>query len=305
MTRKEFVTKSIDSLSEIYTLPEARSLALRVILHFLNLSEYEYLIDSAVVIPKSDLVPLQNAVTELLESKPIQYVIGYELFAGHRFTVNESVLIPRPETEQLFRIICEEWKKSHFQELKIFDACTGSGCLAWSLAAEFPKASVYGCDLSAEALETAASQKIHLDTDGNQPVKNPPYFFKWDILEGPPQENERKRYPEFPDLTDLDILVSNPPYVCLQEREMMSANVLDWEPGMALFVPDENPLRFYRALGEWMTACLRSGGQAYFEINETYGRDTVALFESQGFSEVTLHRDFRGKDRFISLVKWF
>ncbi len=305
MTRKEFVTKSIDSLSEIYSLPEARALALRVILHFLHLSEYEYLIDSAVAIPKSDLIPLQNAIAELLESKPIQYVIGYEVFAGHRFSVDESVLIPRPETEQLFRMICEEWKDSRFRDLKIFDACTGSGCLAWSLASEFSKSSVYGCDLSEEALKTASSQKIYSDSGERQLLRNSPYFFRWDILEGPPQENERAKYPEFPDLTELDILVSNPPYVCEQERAQMNANVLDWEPGMALFVPDEDPLRFYRALGQWIIVHLRSGGHAYFEINEAYGSETVGLFESLGLSEVTLHQDFRGRDRFISLVKWF
>lgn len=305
MTRKEFVTKSIDSLSEIYTLPEARALALRVILHFLHLSEYEYLIDSAVAVPKSDLVHLEKAVSDLLESRPIQYVLGYEDFAGHRFSVNESVLIPRPETEQLFRIICDEWNDSRFQELKIFDACTGSGCLAWSLAAEFPKASVSACDLSDDALAVASSQKVFVDTEHRQQVKNPPYFFKWDILEGPPEEKDRKKYPEFPDLGDLDILVSNPPYVCEQERDLMASNVLDWEPEMALFVPDEDPLRFYRALGEWIIAHLRTGGHAYFEINEAYGPQTVQLFESLGLSEVTLHEDLHGKPRFISLVKWF
>lgn len=305
MTRKEFVTKSINTLSELYPLPEARALALRVILHFLHLSEYEYLTDSAVAIPKSDLEPLEGAVVELMESKPIQYVLGYEEFAGHRFTVNESVLIPRPETEQLFRIICDELKENRFQELKIFDACTGSGCLAYSLAAEFPKSSVFACDLSEDALKTASAQKVFLDSDCRQPLKNLPYFFKCDILEGPPEDKDRRKIPDFPDLGELDIIISNPPYVCEQEKDFMSANVLDWEPEMALFVPDDDPLRFYRALGDWITAYLKAGGRAFFEINESYGPQTVELFESMGLSEVTLHEDFHGKPRFITLTKWY
>jgi len=305
MTRKEFVTRSINSLSEFYSLPEARAMALRVILHFLHLSEYEYLIDSAVAIPKSDLLPLEKAIEELTGYKPLQYVLGYQEFAGHRFDVNESVLIPRPETEQMFKMICEDWKDAGFQELRVFDACTGSGCLAWSIAAEFPKTSVFACDLSEDALRTASCQNIYSDENSRQLIKNPPYFFKWDILEGPPDEKERKKAGEFPDLGDLDIFVSNPPYVCERERDFMSPNVLDWEPDMALFVPDDDPLRFYRASGNWITAYLRTGGRAYFEINESYGRQCAELFESLGLSEVTLHEDFRGKPRFISLTKWF
>lgn len=305
MTRKEFVTRSINSLSEFYSLTEARAMALRVILHFLHLSEYEYLIDSAVAIPKSDLLPLEKAIEELSEYKPLQYVLGFQEFAGHRFTVNESVLIPRPETEQMFRYICDEWKDARFQELRVLDACTGSGCLAWSIAAQFPKSSVFACDLSEEALSTASSQSIHPDEDSRQTLKNPPYFFKWDVLEGPPDEKERKKAGEFPDLGDLDILVSNPPYVCEQERDFMSPNVLDWEPDMALFVPDDDPLRFYRALGNWITAHLRTGGRAYLEINESYGRQCAELFEFIGLSDVTVHEDFHGKPRFITLTKWF
>lgn len=305
MTRKEFITSSIDALTENYPLSEARALATRVLLHFLNLSEYEYLIDSAAVIPKSELTPLSEAVRQLKEYRPLQYILGYQEFAGHRFNVCGSVLIPRPETEQLCRMICEEWKDCRRGGLKVFDACTGSGCIAWSLAAEWPDSSVFGCDISDAALDVARSQTVFADRECRQKIRNAPYFFRRDILEGPPDEREKMRSQDFPDLSELDLIVSNPPYVCERERDYMSPNVLEHEPDEALFVPDDDPLRFYRALAGWFSACLKTGGRAYMEINENYGRQTVELFEGKGFSEVELHRDFHGKPRFVTLSKWF
>ena len=145
MTRKEFVTKAVESLSENYSTGESKAIAIRILTHFLKLSEYEYSVDPNVPIPKSELTPLQKALEELSCSRPVQYVIGYENFAGHEFSVNESVLIPRPETEELCRIIIDDWKDSDYSNLKILDLCTGSGCIAYTLAATFPKSSVIAC----------------------------------------------------------------------------------------------------------------------------------------------------------------
>ena len=294
MTRKEFVTKATECLSENYSPGEAKAISVRILSHFLGLSEYEYSVEPNVVIPKPGLVRIQNALDELSAGRPVQYVIGEETFAGHTFHVCESVLIPRPETEQLCRIITDEWRKSGYQELKILDACTGSGCIAWTLAAAFPKARVLATDIDDSALEVAKGQKVFLDEACRQPVPNPPVFFKNDLLEGPPEE-----------IDDIDILVSNPPYVCESEKDLMAPNVLDYEPEKALFVPDNDPLRFYKALTGWAAGTVRLGGRCYFEINEAYGEQVKALYTDKGFSEVEILEDFHGKPRFVTFTKWF
>lgn len=306
MTYKEFITKAINSLSEIYSLGESKAIAIRLLVHFLKVTEYEYIVNPNVIIPKSDLQKLDSAMAELLQSRPIQYVLGYEIFDGHRFNVCESVLIPRPETEQLVRMVRDDFSVNTYSELKILDACTGSGAIAYSLAASFPKSIVCACDLYEPALKVAQSQKIYSDKQNNKLIDNPPFFFKWDVLSGPPDEDDSLKHSDIlPDLSELDILISNPPYVKEQEKDFMSDNVLLFEPDTALFVPDDNPLRFYIALAQWASALLKTGGRAYFEINEALGAETVALFESYGFSDVLLIQDFHNKNRFVTFTKWF
>ena len=302
MTRKEFVTKATEALSGIYSPGEAKAVSVRILSHFMGLSEYEYSVEPGVIIPKPDLSRLQNALDELSDGRPVQYVIGEETFAGHTFHVNEHVLIPRPETDQLCRIIISEWRKSGYQELKILDAGTGSGCIAYTLAAAFQKAEVFAFDIDSNALEIAAGQKIFLDEAGRQPLPEPPVFFQADILEGPP---EGKGGDGMPNLEDIDILVSNPPYVCESEKDFMAPNVLDYEPDEALFVPDSDPLRFYKALTGWASSVVKMGGKCYFEINESYGEQIRALLENSGFSDVEILDDFRGKPRFAVCTKWF
>lgn len=301
MTYKEFVTKAINELSAIYSLGESKAIAVRVLVHFLKVTEYEYIVDPNVIIPKSDLNILQGALAELMDNRPVQYVLGYEDFAGHRFNVSESVLIPRPETEELYRLIVEQWRESGKGDYKILDACTGSGCIAYSLAAAFPKSTVFACDNFDDVLEVARNQKVFLDEACNQPLRNIPVFFKANVLEGPFDG----KGDDAVNLEELDILVSNPPYVCEHEKDFMNANVLDYEPDAALFVPDNDPLKFYRALSQWAVAFLKMGGKGYFEINEAYSREVAELFESQGFSEVTIQEDIHGKHRIVYFTKWF
>ena len=157
MTRKEFVTKATDSLAGQYSPGEAKAISVRILSHFLGLSEYEYSVEPGVIIPKPDLVRLQGALDELAADRPVQYVIGEESFAGHTFRVSESVLIPRPETEQLCRLVIDDWKRSGgHPEPRILDAGTGSGCIAWTLAAAFPKAEVFAFDIDRSALPGAS-----------------------------------------------------------------------------------------------------------------------------------------------------
>ncbi|HIZ87518.1 MAG TPA: peptide chain release factor N(5)-glutamine methyltransferase [Candidatus Coprenecus pullistercoris] len=293
MTRKEFVTKATESLSAGYSPGEAKALSVRILSHFLGLSDYEYSVEPGVIIPRPELTRLQQALDELASGRPVQYVIGEEEFAGHTFHVCESVLIPRPETEQMCRMIISQWRGSGYQNLRILDACTGSGCIAWTLAAAFPKAEVYACDISQAALDVAKGQEVFLDEGRRQRVPNPPVFFKADLLDGQP------------DLDDIDILVSNPPYVCESEKDFMEHNVLDYEPEEALFVPDNDPLRFYKALAVWASTAVKTGGQCCFEINEAFGQQVRELYESQGFSDVDIIEDFRGKPRFVTFTKWF
>ncbi len=294
MTRKEFVTKATESLAGQYSPGEAKAISVRILSHFLSLSEYEYSVEPNVAIPKPYLVKIQSALEELAAGRPVQYVIGEETFAGRTFHVSEAVLIPRPETEQMCRLIIDEWRKSGYQELRILDACTGSGCIAWTLAAAFPKAQVLAFDVDEDALSVARGQRIYLDEAGRQPLQTPPVFFKADILEGPPEE-----------IDDIDILVSNPPYVCESEKAYMAPNVLDYEPEKALFVPDSDPLRFYKALAGWAAGTVKTGGKCWFEINEAYGKQSRELFESRGFSDVEVLEDFHGKPRFVTFTKWF
>ncbi len=297
MTRKEFVTKATVSLAESYSPGEAKALAVRILSHFLGLSDYEFSVEPNVPIPKSGLDRLYNALQELEASRPVQYVIGEETFMGRRFKVSESVLIPRPETEQLCRIIIDDCRKQGYSTMKIVDACTGSGCIAYTLAAAFPKAEVLAFDIDEDALEVAKSQSVFLDEAERQPLTNIPEFFRADILAGPSDSQLA--------VEDADILVSNPPYVCESEKDFMSPNVLDYEPELALFVPDNDPLRFYKALAVWAAGILNPGGKCYFEINEAYGSKIRRLYEEKGFSNVEILQDFRGKDRFVYFEKWF
>lgn len=303
MTRKEFVTKATDSLAGNYSPGEAKAISIRILSHFLGLSEYEYSVEPNVVIPKPDLTRIQNALDELAADRPVQYVIGQEEFEGHIFHVDESVLIPRPETAQLCRLVEADIRRSRIREPRILDAGTGSGCIAWTLAAAFPKAEVFAIDNDEAVLKVAREQKIYLDEACRQPVPVSPVFFKADILSGPP-EAEGRDTGDIPNMEDLDILVSNPPYVCDSEKDFMAPNVLNYEPDTALFVPDSDPLRYYKALAGWAQALLIPGGKCWMEINEAFGPQVKELYESRGFSEVEILQDLHGKNRFVTFTKW-
>ena len=236
---------------------------------------------------------MSSALDELVTGRPLQYVLGFTEFCGHRFKVGEGCLIPRPETEELVSRIIDDLyadedapvmpgATGHLSDdeedgpFSILDICTGSGCIAWSLAAEFPEAMVYGCDLSEAALRYACKQRVKLR--GAKPI-----FFSADVLAEPPAG-----------LPKFDVIVSNPPYICDSERAAMRPNVLDFEPAEALFVPDDDPLKFYRAIARWADALLRPDGHVYLEINERFGPEVAALFPG---SQVV--PDISGRDRFV------
>ncbi len=284
----------MERLAPLYPEPEAKSIAFRLLEHYTDIPSYKYISDPDFVLsgsntrhsgldPESEMI---RALSELETGRPLQYVLGVTEFCGHRFKVGEGCLIPRPETEELVSRIIDDLYADPADgqpdtvdddgPFNILDLCTGSGCIAWSLAAEFPEAMVYGCDLSDAALRYACKQRVKVG--GAKPI-----FFTADVLAAPPAG-----------LPQFDVIVSNPPYICVSERADMRPNVVNFEPVEALFVPDEDPLCFYKAIARWADALLRPDGHIYLEINERFGPDVAALFPGSA-----VHPDISGRDRFV------
>ena len=289
LTLKGFVDRCAEVLAPLYPEPEIKSIAFRLLEHCMSVPSYKYISDPSLPLPEPGCGAAVAALDELATGRPLQYVLGFTEFFGHRFKVGEGCLIPRPETEELVSRIVDDLYEDDDDPagmddadetddglFNMLDLCTGSGCIAWSLAAEFPEAMVYACDLSDAALRYACRQRIK--TGGAKPV-----FFSADVLSAPPAG-----------LPMFDIIVSNPPYICDSERAAMRPNVVGFEPAEALFVPDDDPLRFYRAVARWAEALLRPGGHIYLEINERFGPDVAALFPG---SRVVA--DISGRDRFV------
>lgn len=230
---------------------------------------------------------LLDALALLKAEKPIQYIIGETEFFGLTFKVNDNVLIPRPETEELVDWIIKSQPKQtkESQELNILDIGTGSGCIAISLAKNIPNAKVYALDVSKGALKVA-KQNAEIN---NVDVK----FIEANILKSNEIENNIK----------FDVIVSNPPYVKVKEKELMKANVLDNEPHLALFVSNENPLVFYEAISEFAKANLKESGMLFFEINEYLGDGMIDLLKGNNFKNIELKQDIFKKDRMIKGVK--
>ncbi|MBP8157129.1 MAG: peptide chain release factor N(5)-glutamine methyltransferase [Flavobacterium sp.] len=233
----------------------------------------------------------KNIVSDLKSHKPIQYILGETEFYGLPFLVNENVLIPRPETEELVALIIKEGKgKREEGKVRILDIGTGSGCIPIALKKNLPNAEVYAVDVSEKALATAKKNSELNDVKVN--------FINVDIL----KINDLKQLPtsNFQLPTFFDIVVSNPPYVRNLEKAEIHPNVLEFEPHLALFVEDNDALLFYRKITELAKKNLNLNGQLYFEINQYLGKETLALVESFGFKNVKLIKDIYGNDRMIS-----
>ncbi|NRA93551.1 MAG: peptide chain release factor N(5)-glutamine methyltransferase, partial [Psychroserpens sp.] len=237
----------------------------------------------------SDTLTFDRALRKLEQQVPIQYITGYAHFYGLKLKVNRHTLIPRPETEELVALIRDHIRSGFgSNRIKILDIGTGSGCIPISLKTEFPNAEIFALDVSEKALEVArGNSELHQVTIN---------FFQNDILNVIYSDHLRE-------VDTFDIIVSNPPYVRELEKDMMQANVLEYEPKTALFVENDDPLKFYRAICEFAQIHLRSEGKLFFEINEYLGVETVQLLESYDFTKVELIPDLFGKDRMIFGVK--
>ena len=220
---------------------------------------------------------IAEIIARLKRHEPLQYVVGCARFHGHRFKVTPAVLIPRPETEQLVDLIIDENPDA---DLKVLDMGTGSGCIAIALARALKFAQVDALDVSRDALAVARENAALLKTPGVR-------FFESDMLASQPS-------------ACYDIIVSNPPYICWSERESMDRNVKDFEPGQALFVPDSDPLLYYKAIAHYASQSLEHGGKLYLEINQRFGNEVKHLLESCGLDDVRIIEDSFGHVRFAA-----
>ena len=227
---------------------------------------------------------LSGFLAQLATGKPLQYILGHTEFYGLSFKVNPSVLIPRPETEELVEWVLNSCLPK--TPIKILDIGTGSGCIAISLKKNLPNANICAIDISAEALKTAKENAELNNVEVN--------FIESDILNLTHNSQLATH--------KLDLIISNPPYVTPTDKDLMHTNVTDFEPHTALFVPQDDPLLFYKAIANLAAKNLVKGGLLFFEINESYGNDSVEMLKSKRFKGIELRKDMRGRDRMIKAV---
>lgn len=290
MLLAEFIKASVKDLEGLYPAEEAHKIILLLCESVLGTRSYTHIIEPKYEIDPSRLEQLDGSVTRLCAGEPIQQIVGFSDFCGYRYKVTPDVLIPRPETEMLVRRAVEEAARFS-RPVRILDLCTGSGCIAWTLAASVPGAEVVGVDISDPALEVARSQYIGHEIREKGMVD--PVFVKADVL-----DTEQ----DF-DYGVFDLIVSNPPYVMESEKASMRRNVLEYEPELAIFVPDDDPLVFYRAIARWSERFLAPDGIAMTEINESLGKETEEVFKAAGFHHTGIIKDFFDRNRFVVYSK--
>ena len=269
---KKIWKRVVERLNDIYVLEEAESIAYILLEDIFEVSRVDILLDQEVEV---DEYTLNVAIGRLIKNEPIQYVTGITYFLGRKFQVEEGVLIPRPETEELVRWIVEDNKGS---ESKMLDVGTGAGCIVISLVLEM-ESIAFATDISPDAISIT---KANSDFFGvNVEVMH------HDILvEDLPVQN-------------LDILASNPPYIPRRERSQMHESVLGFEPEIALFVPNEDPLIFYKKIADAGLKSLKSGGKIYFEIHEKFDSEVSSYLSERGYQDIIIHKDMQGKERMI------
>ncbi len=266
-----------DRLSELYTASEIKLMFQEFLIEYLKISRNDLISADSIRLSESELLLFRGAVKRLLTHEPFQYVLGSTEFYGLELDCDERALIPRPETEELVDWIIKE----NPQAQQIVDFCTGSGCIALALKSGLPSSTVLAFDISEEALSLAKQNalKTVLEID----------FQRVDALSEKPLILDQK----------LDIVVSNPPYIPTKDQEAMQANVLDFEPPIALFVEDNDPLIFYRKIMEFGNANLKTGGKLYFEIHENFANEMESLMQSMNYTNILVKQDLQGKSRMI------
>ncbi|MCD4663694.1 MAG: peptide chain release factor N(5)-glutamine methyltransferase [Bacteroidales bacterium] len=286
----EVISNKIGDIRSFYKLElinyyderEVDTMLFMIIEEYAKLAKTKVLIDPEKTVSESELLKIHFAVKDLKNYKPIQYILGKTEFYGLPIIVNPNVLIPRPETEDLAELIIKE-NKNH-ENISILDIGTGSGCIAIVLKKYLTNAEVFAIEVSGNVLEVA---KINSEINKTDII-----FRQYDIL-------QNDRISGFP---DFDIIVSNPPYVRKSEKKQMRENVLDYEPDQALFVDDEEPLLFYKAITNFAKIHLKPNGKIYCEINQYLGKETSVLFYNEGFKHVNIFKDINGNDRVLKAI---
>lgn len=262
-------------LQEVYSPEEIRSLSFLLLETLTGKNRAQLLSNKNIELSDTKQHEFETILLRLKKSEPIQYILGSTEFYECSFSIDKNVLIPRPETAELVHWIVKDETSCS----SLLDIGTGSGCIAVACAKQLPACSVSALDVSEAALKVAAENakrnNVEVEYLNADILQQPVYNRKWDVI------------------------VSNPPYVCHSEKSAMEQNVLAYEPHLALFVPDENPLLFYRAIAHFAKQHLSSGGRLYFEINRTYGNAVREMLETLEFSEVTVRQDIFGNDRII------
>lgn len=270
-------------LIPVYGENESMQLIMMLIEHYFGFDRKYLALHPDTRISESEMLIIHFAVKELLANRPVQYVIGQSFFCERWFEVNENVLIPRPETEELVEHAAAFLKTQ--KSKRFLDIGTGSGCIAISLALEVEGAEATAIDISAEALELAGRNALKLNAKVN--------FQQMDILTHIDSMAEHL----------YDLIVSNPPYVTYAEKSFMQKNVLEWEPHLALFVSDDDPLQFFRQIALFSLRHLKHEGMLLFEINERYGFELVALLSEFGYHKIHIINDIHSRNRFVSAIK--
>lgn len=296
MLLAEFVKAGTKALESLYPQKEARSIVLMLCEEVLGTENYTHIVEPEFKIDDKKLPELEAAMERLKKMEPVQYVLGHTEFYGRTFKVDPAVLIPRPETELLCRDAIKLGMRvyrmrspygKNAEPVRILDLCTGSGCIAWTMALSIPGSRVTAVDISDAALEVAAGQDFASELKSKETFK--PEFMKADVLDSE-QEIE---------LGPFDMVLSNPPYVMESEKEDMRRNVLEYEPESALFVPDEDPLLFYRAIARWSQRFMSPEGVGLSEVNESLARQTETVFKAAGYAHTEIVRDLSDKNRYI------
>ena len=279
MTLGELKQMFHKALTASYPIEEVDALFFMSIEALLNYSRIDYMLDSNKQLASASAKECNALLNALQKGKPIQHIIGSTEFYGLEFKVNQHTLIPRPETEELVALILKEQPQ---KELTLLDIGTGTGCIPLSLKHHRPNWKVISCDVSEKALQVAKinAKNLLLDIE----------LMQLDIL------NIRTHG----QLPKCQIIVSNPPYVTEQEKELMHKNVLNFDPHLALFVPNNDALKFYSAITKLAADKLHPNGTLYFEINEAFGNEMIALLESHQFTNINLIKDINGKNRIIT-----
>lgn len=296
MLLAEFVKAGTKALESLYPQKEARSIVLMLCEEVLGTENYTHIVEPEFKIDDKKLPELEAAMERLKKMEPVQYVLGHTEFYGRTFKVDPAVLIPRPETELLCRDAIKLGMRvyrmrspygKNAEPVRILDLCTGSGCIAWTMALSIPGSRVTAVDISDAALEVAAGQDFASELKSKETFR--PEFIKADVLDSE-QEIE---------IGPFDMVLSNPPYIMESEKEDMRRNVLEYEPESALFVPDDDPLLFYRAIARWSQRFMSPDGVGLSEVNESLARQTETVFKAAGYAHTEIVRDLTDKNRYI------